>query len=197
MDFFRHYGNEYGLSNQDIASGRNMILCTDLNVDVSNILFPTSSIEILGKMLGTADLLAQMADRVYLEKLLFLYQEFKEAKVGGYRSEIDLLEKTVGFYDFIVNRLTTALGKTNQYMLSHFLSRWGMDNDLYSKAIENQRNYLKKIIDIRDADPRNYLRRNNIGANVRRKANQRLLNRIFTFYQSFNNRLKPVPQAAS
>ena len=30
-------------------------------------------------MLGTADLIGQMADRYYLEKLLLLYEEFSEA----------------------------------------------------------------------------------------------------------------------
>jgi hypothetical protein len=196
MDFFEQYGIEYGLSDEDIASGRTMILCTDLAVDVSNIHFPSKQIELLGKMLGTADLLAQMADRVYLEKLLYLYREFKEAKVGNYKSEIDLLEKTVGFYDFIANRFNTSLDAVNRYMSFHFLSRWGIMNDLYQEAVENQKNYLKKILNIQGADPRDYLRRSGIVANIRRRYNKHRLSKVFSVHRSLNDRLHPIPQAA-
>ena len=87
-----------------------MILCTDLSADISAIDFSSDAIGLLGKMLGTVDLLAQMADRTYLEKLLFLYHEFSEARVGDYKDEIDLLRKTVIFYDFIDRRLKNGSG---------------------------------------------------------------------------------------
>lgn len=157
INFLQLHGPEYGLADEAILTVEAMIICTDIAADIASINFPTSQIELLGKMLGTADLLAQMADRTYLEKLLFLYHEFKEADFGGYQSELDLLRKTVGFYDFIAKRLKTTLDGTNRFMISHFASRWSIRADLYHEAIENQKNYLKQILETPEADHRNHL----------------------------------------
>ena len=96
MAFFGAYGKQYDLSNEEIEAGQSMIHCTDLSVDISTISFQSAVVEILGKILGAADLLAQMSDRKYLEKLLFLYYEFKEGVVGGYESEVDILRRPLG-----------------------------------------------------------------------------------------------------
>ena len=90
MIFFGAYGKQYGLTNEEITASQTMIHCTDLNVDISTISFQSSVVEFLGKMLGAADVLAQMSDRKYLEKLLFLYYEFKEGLVEGYEGEADI-----------------------------------------------------------------------------------------------------------
>jgi len=169
IDFLEHHGSEFELSDEEIADGRAMILCTDLAVDISTIEFTSAKVELLGKMLDSADLLAQMADRTYLEKLLFLYHEFKEAGVGDYESEVDLLQKTLAFYDFIAQRLKTTLDETDRFMGPHFTSRWGIHTNLYHVAIENQRNYLKQILEIQDSDPRDHLRRGGIVDKVRRE----------------------------
>jgi hypothetical protein len=169
IDFLQLYGAEYGLSEKEILAGRAIILCTDLAVDISAIKFSTSKIELLGKMLGTADLLAQMADRTYLEKLLFLYHEFKEAKFGGYESELDLLRKTIGFYDLIAERLKTTLNATNRFMASHFASRWNIQTDLYHEAIEKQKNHLKQIVKAPDPDYRSHLKRDRVVEKIRKK----------------------------
>lgn len=169
MDFLKRHGAQLELSDDEITAGRAMILCTDLAVDINSIEFPSGRVELLGKMLGTADLLAQMADRTYLEKLLFLYREFKEAGVGGYESELDLLKKTVGFYDYIGHRIETALDATDRYMISHFDSRWNIHKNLYHEAIEKQKEYLKGILEMPDFDHRDYLRRNRIVNLVREK----------------------------
>ncbi len=169
MDFFERHASDYGLSVEDVRDGRDMILCTDLSVDIATIEFSSKETELLGKMLGAADLLAQMADRTYLCKLLFLYHEFREGKVGDYESEIDLLRKTVGFYDFIGHRLETALDATHRFMISHFSSRWGIHADMYGEAIEKQRIYLKQILEMSNADPLDHLRREGIVDRVRRK----------------------------
>lgn len=169
MDFVSKHGGELTLSGEEIKACRDMILCTDLAVDISSIDFPSPEIEILGKMLGTADLLAQMADRTYLEKLLFLYHEFKEAKVGGYEGEVDLLRKTVGFYDFIAQRLKKTLDATDRFMTSHFSARWDIRTNLYHEAIEKQRNYLNQILEDPDSDPRDNLKRGEIVPRVREK----------------------------
>jgi len=169
MDFVLRHGAELGLSDEEMMACRTMILFTDLAVDISSIEFPSAKVELLGKMLGTADLLAQMADRTYLEKLLFLYHEFKEANVGGYEGEVDLLRKTVGFYDFISQRLQKTLDATDRFMTSHFASRWDIQTNLYHEAIEKQRNYLRQILGVLDGDPRDNLKRGEIVHKVREK----------------------------
>jgi len=162
MDFLERHGPEHGLTPKEIAVCKNMILCTDLSVEIDEILFQRPGVELLGKMVGTADLVAQMADRTYLEKLLFLYREFEEGNVDGFENEIDLLHKTVGFYDFIDLRLATKLGDTEQFMEAHFIERWDIHADLYRTAIENQKIYLQDILEKAGKDPFEYMRRDGI-----------------------------------
>jgi len=169
MDFLERHGSELGLSYEEITDGRAIIIGTDLAVDISTIVVTSDKVELLGKMLGSADILAQMADRIYLEKLLFLYCEFKEAGIGDYESQVDFLQKTLAFYDFIAQRLKTTLDATDRFVSSHFASRWGTHANLYHVAIENQRNYLKQILEIQDSDPRDHLKRNGIVDKIRRE----------------------------
>jgi len=169
MNFIERHGGELGLSDEEITEGRRMMLCTDLAVDISAIPFPSTKVELLGKMLGAADLIAQMADRAYLEKLLFLYHEFREAKTGDYESEVDLLRKTVAFNDFMAQRLETMLDAIDRFMNAHIASRWGIHVNLYHEAIENQKNYLRQILEMQDSDPRDHLRRGGVVDKVRRK----------------------------
>ena len=159
MDFLSNYAKEQGFSEESIAAARAMILCSDLSVDLGTIGFPSAEFELLGKMLGAADLLAQMADRTYLEKLLFLYREFSEANIGNYESEVDLLNKTVAFYDFIAHRLETTLDASDRFMTSHFTDRWNIPKNLYHESILRQKNYLSQILQ-KSSDPRKYLKRN-------------------------------------
>ena len=168
MAFLKNHGNAYGLRDSEVSEGQVAILCTDLAIDIDSIAFPSPQTERLGKMLGTVDLLAQMADRSYLEKLLFLYHEFSEARVGDYKSEIDLLKKTVVFFDSIKQRMEISLDANDRFMVSHFKVRWNIPANLYQDAIQNQRTYLLKILNESASDPRKYLRRNGIVDKVRR-----------------------------
>lgn len=169
MDFLDAYGAEYGLTDEEIAAGCNMIRCTDLAVDITKIDFSSDKIELLGKILGTADLVAQMADRAYLEKLLFLYYEFSEAGIGDYNGEVDLLRKTVAFYDFIAQRLEKTLDATDQFLYSHFVARWNIRSNLYQVSIQNQKDYLLKILEKPSSDPRVFLKREGIVDKLRQK----------------------------
>jgi len=168
MDFFKNHGEEYGLSEKEIADGRSMIHCTDLAADISTITFLSKKAELLGKILGAADLLAQMSDRKYLEKLLLLYYEFDEGNVGDFESEVDILHKTVGFYDMVSQRLETVLDGVDRFLAPHFKSRWNIHADLYDEAIQNQKNYLNMILKRTDSDPREFLRREKIVDKVRK-----------------------------
>jgi hypothetical protein len=144
-----------------------MILCTDVSQDIKSISFPSQKVEFLGRLLNAADILGQMSDRTYLEKLLFLYHEYKEGNVGDYESEADLLRRTVDFYDFIDKRLEPIIEKANRFMVSHLASRWNIHTNLYTEAIEGQRKYLEKILSIPNADPRDHLHRYAIIRKVR------------------------------
>lgn len=169
MDLFEYYGRNAALSDNDIRIVQTIILCTNLSIDIATIRFPCDRTGLLGKILGAADVLAQMADRAYLEKLLFLYHEIRESGIGGYCSEVDLLRKTIGFYDFISNRLDSSLDGVHRFMRSHFLARWDMDANLYLSAIEKQKNYLRSILSATDADPRDFLKREGIVDRVHKK----------------------------
>jgi hypothetical protein len=162
MDFLSHQGFEFGLSDEEIAAGRMIIQCTDMDTDITTISFPSPQIELLGKMLGTADLMAQLAEQTYLEKLLYLYYECEEAGVGDYESEVDILRKAIHFYDVFEARLKTTLGGVDRFMQLHFASRWGINQDLYHEAINKQKDYLLKILSMPDTDPRDYLKQGGI-----------------------------------
>ncbi|MGD2125108.1 MAG: hypothetical protein PVG99_03455 [Desulfobacteraceae bacterium] len=167
VEFVKRHGSECNLRGEEIADTCSMILCTDLSLDISKINFRSATIELLGRLLNAADLLGQMSDRTYLEKLLFLYYEFKEGKVGDYESEADLLRRTVDFYKSIDQRLEPIFDQVNRYMISHLSSRWNIETNLYTEAIERQRKYLDKILAIPDSDPRDHLHRYAIIKKVR------------------------------
>jgi len=167
--FFEDCAPDLGLSSLEISDGRAMILFTDLSVPPEQIVFEASTGEFMGRMLGAADLLAQLSDRTYLEKLLFLYREFKEAGVGGYSGERHLLEQTVAFYDAVSQRIEAAFDRADQYMLRHLTNRWNIRTNLYHKAIENQKQYLKQILEDPDTNHRNHFKRDGIVDIVRLK----------------------------
>ncbi len=169
MDFFSDTAAGLGLNAAEIDEGRSMILFTDLSVDTEQVSFETPQGAFLGSMLGAADLLAQLSDRTYLEKLLFLYREFKEAGIGDYSGERHLLEQTVEFYDTVSLRLEATLSKAYNFMQSHLSARWNINTNLYRKAIDNQKLYLKRILEDPDTNHRNHFKRDGIVNVVRLK----------------------------
>ncbi|MDP6179472.1 MAG: hypothetical protein QGG48_06225 [Desulfatiglandales bacterium] len=60
----------------------------------SEIKFRFREVELLSKTLATADLMGQMAGRIYLGKLLFLFYEFREGAIAEYDTEMELLKKS-------------------------------------------------------------------------------------------------------
>jgi len=144
------------------AEGKNfgdILFCTGLNTKVSEIKFSNPQIRMLGQMLGTADLLGQMADRHYLEKLLHLYPEFLEGKVPGFESEFELLKKTAGFYEITKKRFANELGGVCRFSIPHFRVRWGKDEDLYGEQIERNISYLGWVMNAHPSDYHKYFRR--------------------------------------
>jgi hypothetical protein len=167
IEFLRQHGALYGLSAKDIAAAQAVIECTDIGIDVSAVRFPTDRIRLMGNLMGTADLLAQLADRTYLEKLLHLYDESREAGVGNFEDEMDIYRKAIPFYDFVEERLQKTLGGVDRFMGLHFAARFNVEENLYRKSIENQKHYLSKLLRFQDKSPRIHLKRRHILARIR------------------------------
>ena len=106
----------------------------------------------LGHMLGSADIIAQMSDRCYLEKCYYrLYPEFvlsgvtRQKRFDGvseihFESAEDLIAKTPEFFGDIIARLDNKLGRAYQYAQYHF----GNEN-LYMRALSQNVEYARAI----------------------------------------------------
>ena len=167
ITFLKRYFALNGYSNNDMDMCEAILKCTGLNVNIPQIHFLSPENEMLGKMLGTADLLGQMADRNYLEKLPFLYREFKEAKIEGLGTELDFLDSTPGFHQMTRDRLARELGNVDVFMRDHFREWWNVDENLYMKAIENNIRYLKHILKHHRDDIHAHLRRDGLMEKLR------------------------------
>jgi hypothetical protein len=136
--------------------------CTGLTAKVAEMDFSSEKMATIGKMLGAADLIGQMADRLYLEKLLFLYREFAEGGVSQFTSEWDLLQKTIGFYEWTKQRFAGEFSGVDGYMIHHFRGRWGIDCDLYQKSMQQNIDYIGNTLAHHPKDFIQYLRRGNM-----------------------------------
>ena len=146
--FIRKYLSQKGFPNQQIDDCSHLIMCTILNLPPKEIPFRSPEIETLGKIVGTADLMAQIADRYYIEKLLLLFQEFQEAGVPDFATELDLLKKTEGFYKNVAKqRLAHDFSGISANMTAHFKQRWGVERDLYSESIQKNIDYLRTLLE--------------------------------------------------
>jgi hypothetical protein len=146
IKFMKKYFKNNGFSKEQIKFCSEMILCTDLYSKPDKIKFSKSAAKFLGKLLGTADLAGQMSDRNYLEKLPFLFHEFREANIRNYKNELDLIIKTVEFYKIIEIRLAKEFDNVIRLLPAHFKARYGISENLYLKAIESNIRHLKKHI---------------------------------------------------
>ena len=133
-----------------------MISGTDPALKFSQIDFPDERTRLLGQIVATADLAGQMADRAYLEKLLFLYLEFKEARFGNYQNVYDLLRQTKSFYAITREKLEGAFGGMYANLSFHFKDVMGVENNYYLESIEKNIAYLSKVIAL-DLDEAGYL----------------------------------------
>jgi hypothetical protein len=111
----------------------------------------------VGHMLGTADIIAQMADRCYLEKCRDrLYPEFvlgglTKRKLPGGRTQVlfssgdDLVRKTPGFYLNAAKRLDLQLARAYEYAARHFKGQ-----NLYLEEMQKNVRYAKAVGDAPD-----------------------------------------------
>lgn len=168
--FVRREAAAFGLSDDAAARAARIILATDLARPWGSLEFEDEAERTGAQMLASADLLGQMADRVYLEKLLFLYYEFREARIEGYHDAFDILKKTASFYESTKARLDGPLGCVSTKAKEHFSVRCGIDEDLYREAIARQMAYLDTIIADDSDNFRKKLKRMDLAAIESRQA---------------------------
>jgi len=149
--FLEEYLPTIGMADLVLAATR-IVHFTGYEVPVDRIKVPSLEFRLLGNLLGSADILAQMADRCYLEKCYDrLYPEFvrggiarKRHKDGSeeivFASAADLIFKTPRFYQGATKRLREDLGGCYTYVEQHFGGR-----NLYFDELEKNINHARSI----------------------------------------------------
>ncbi len=156
-DFLRRYLPELGLA-KDVGVASMIVHFTGYELDLDHIELEDPRDVICGHLIGTADLIAQMADRCYLEKCRDrLYGEFV---VGGvavenaspgeymvrYKSGEDLLRKTPMFYQQVMReRLNAKFNRVYRYIEVLYDGR-----NPYIEAIRNNITHLVRVIESGD-----------------------------------------------
>jgi hypothetical protein len=129
--FLRDYLPKIGMGEvADVAAS--LIHFTGYEIPVAEIRVPSLAHRLLGSLLGSADIIAQMSDRCYLEKCRDrLYPEFVAGGIARkrlpdgneevvYGSGEDLVKKTPAFYEGASRRLDSDLGGAHVYARNHF-----------------------------------------------------------------------------
>ena len=129
--FLKDYLPGIGFSEfADIAA--ELIHFTGYEKAVSEIRIKDPLLRLVGSLLGSADIIAQMSDRCYLEKCRDrLYAEFvtggvdRKRDLSGseevvFKSGDDLVQKTPVFFESAVKRLELDLGGAHNYAATHF-----------------------------------------------------------------------------
>jgi len=129
--FLRSYLPKLGLAKLgDVAAS--LIHFTGYEIPISKIQVPDTKFRVLGNLLGSADIIAQMSDRCYLEKCRDrLYPELLAGGIARrrdpdgreqvvYASGDDLVLKTPGFYRLADKRLEDDLAGSHKLAEHHF-----------------------------------------------------------------------------
>lgn len=132
--FLRHYLGTLGLGElARIAS--TLVHYTGYERPTETIRVSDMLLRRVGHMLGTADIIAQMSDRCYLEKCRDrLFPEFVLGRLAGRRlvrqrllpafaSGDDLVQKTPAFYAGALRRLDVQLARAHEYAARHLGGR--------------------------------------------------------------------------
>lgn len=159
VDFLEKNHRMLSIESGEVGMVARIIRCTGLSALPESLNFASDGEAVAGCIMGTADLLGQMSDRAYLEKLLFLYHEFREAGIPGLETEFDILKKTVAFYEQTVKRMRESYRGVSGLVRHHFRRRFGVDRDLYEEAISRHMAYLQKILDDSSTNFRHKLKR--------------------------------------
>ncbi|HZW24524.1 MAG TPA: hypothetical protein VFF26_03490 [Gallionella sp.] len=159
IDFMRHYIAAKNFPDGLAQRLEPLIRSTDPGYPFAQIIFADERQKLLGQLVATADLVGQMADRTYLEKLLFLYLEFKEANFGNYRNVHDMLRQTRRFYEITREKLDGVFQGMYARLSDHFQSTMGVANNYYLESIEKNIEYLDEVTRHEEAEHLEMLKR--------------------------------------
>jgi hypothetical protein len=149
--FLKTYMAKLGLAELASAAAR-IVHFTGYERPVESIRLADVRLRMLGSLLGTADIIAQMSDRCYLEKCRDgLYQEFVEGGLAArdkddkrrdlrYKSAADLVAKTPGFFVSAMERLNRHLGSVYRFAATHFKGP-----NLYLESIQRNIRFAAKV----------------------------------------------------
>jgi hypothetical protein len=140
---------------EEAGRARQLTHFTGYELDIDLIGLKDAKDHLLGCIIGTSDLISQMADRQYIEKCRdFLYREFvwggiaREVQPDGrevvrYASPTDLVIKTPGFYHYLAKpRIEKRLGGVDRFAEAH------LDGpNLYQLEIARNMDYLHERIE--------------------------------------------------
>lgn len=156
-DFLRRYLPDLGLA-KDVGVSSMIVHFTGYELDLDKIELDDPRDIICGHLIGTADMIAQMADRCYLEKCRDrLYNEFvvggvavENAKPGEYmvryESGEDLLSKTPTFYQEVMrDRLNAKFNRVYRYIEVLYDGQ-----NPYIEAIRSNITHLVRILESGD-----------------------------------------------
>ena len=149
--YLRNYLPTIGMA--DLAPiAANVVHFTGYEVPIEKIRVTQPIHRVIGNLLGTADILGQMADRCYLEKCYErLFPEFvlggiaRRKNVNGeeqivFASAGDLISRTPDFYESAAHRLDSVLEAAYRYAEPHFGG-----HNYYVEAVEQNISYARKI----------------------------------------------------
>lgn len=143
------------------ATGK-VILATDHRPVAVMPDYETPGQRLAASVTATADLIGQMANREYLERLLLLYCEFKDGGIDFFADVHDLLEKTDGFYKLMMVRLQNELGGLAPHLIRHFEKTRGVRRNFYLESVNRNLDYLDALVREERARRLNRLRRGGI-----------------------------------
>ncbi|HEX3097403.1 MAG TPA: hypothetical protein VHQ02_06770 [Usitatibacter sp.] len=150
--FLREYLPTIGMPEHAEVAGQ-IVHFTGYERPVKSIRVPDPIFKLIGSLLGSADIIAQMSDRCYLEKCRDrLYPEFVAGGIARMRTEKgevvvfesgeDLLRKTPNFFQNATRRLDVELDGAYRFAQTHF----GGTN-LYMDAVKQNIRFVEKQAD--------------------------------------------------
>jgi hypothetical protein len=156
-DFISSYLPVLGFAAEAPTAAR-LVHFTGYEMEIDDIRVNDPKDRLLGCMVGTADLIGQMSDRMYLEKCReFLYKEFVFGSIARdtlpdgreivrYASPEDLVIKTPGFYEYVARaRIDSKLGGVDRFVRAHFDGA-----NPYQSEIDCNMDFLRRTIETAD-----------------------------------------------
>jgi len=148
VEFMREYLDATPLTH--LADKAELIMVTQLIWHMPPDIAPKD--RAIASLLGTADIVSQLADRAYLEKCRdFLFAEFSTFGLAGapgllYPDPHTLLAKTPGFYDGLLRyRMEIEYGDADRYLKIHFGGACP-----YAASIKRNLDYLDALLQQND-----------------------------------------------